>query len=94
MKLNEIKQAKKPATFKKYSNFHKWNDDNGADYYETEIDGKLVGYLLDGRRNVIGMWYNSKKIGTISLDFAKGKPIDDAQDPVAYSDEDPHWPYN
>lgn len=89
--LTEAASKKKP-TFTKYTDFSKWNDENGGDYSETEIDGKLVGVLHQGEK-VIGLWYNRKNVGSISKDFAKiNQKYGD--DPVAYSELDPTWPWS
>jgi hypothetical protein len=85
------KPAKKPELkFTWQDHWSQWNglaarvDSHEVSYEETEIDGKLVGYLLAGK-NVIGMWYNSVRGGTTCPEF-KG-------DAVEYAEADPRWPY-
>lgn len=107
MKINELiteakPKAPKQPTFTVVKNFETWNDRGGANYFETEIDGKHVGYLENEDGGVIGMWYNKAGIGTLSPDFptffdqmksqAKVKmyPGDDV---IVYSETDPNWPY-
>jgi len=93
LELNEAaKAAKAKPTFVKYDDYSKW-DAVGVDLDETEIDGKLVVVQYDGGGNVIGLWYNRAKVGSISKDFAKLRPAS-AKDPVAYSEADVHWPYD
>lgn len=90
--IKTVNEAKKPqAIFKKYTDFASWNDDNGTDYDETEIDGYLVGVLYDAE-NVIGLWYNRANVGSISYDFAEKFPSV-ATDVIAYCEKDPYWPY-
>lgn len=85
------KKLRPQPTFKKYTSFDKWNDENGGEYEEIEIDGKLIGVLYIGN-DMIGMWYNKAKIGSISNDYAKLYP-EYKDDGGVYAELDPNWPY-
>jgi hypothetical protein len=86
--VTEGKTSAKP-TFKVIDNYTVWNDSYlmraGAEYDETEIDGKLVGVAASDK-GVYGLWYNKAKFGTFSP-----TPFKTA---VAYSEADPNWPYD
>lgn len=102
--LNEAKAKKSPTlpTFVVVRSFEEWNDKNGGNYDEDEIDGKLVGILRDEDDQVIGMWYNKAKMGTISKDFPayfkslfKSRPhLRQDDDFLVYAETDTNWPYD
>ncbi len=90
-KLKKVEEGKTSAKsmFKVIDNYTVWNDSYlmraGAEYDETEIDGKLVGVAASDK-GVHGLWYNKAKFGTFSP-----TPFKTA---VAYSEADPNWPYD
>lgn len=87
------KPVKRPvATFTRSDDFTRWHDDNGGAYWETEIDGNLIGSLYNESGQLVGLWYNEAGFGTISTDFATLFP-DAATDEVCYSEKDKNYPY-
>ena len=95
MKRANLKKAKKrmaavyaPGGFKEKT-FDQLNDLCGDHTYdETEIDGHPIGYWVDSKGNVIGMWYNQAKVGSYNP-----KVNGDGTDPVTFTEADPNWPY-
>jgi hypothetical protein len=95
--------TRKPAApqFTKYTNYELWERERyarGANYSETEIDGRLVGVAVVGTTynewgyvrdtgKVVGMWYNKASIGSFVQD---GTSFDDS---LSYAEQDTTWPY-
>ncbi len=76
--------------FSKTNDYGLWHDPlhaRGAYYAETAINGYLIGYMVSVDDKVIALWYNKEGMGTVNLDSK-------VDDPVAYSEQDPNWPYN
>jgi HD domain/Cytidylyltransferase-like len=97
------RKPRKPAApqFTKYTNYELWERERyarGANYSETEIDGRLVGVAVVGTTynewgyvrdtgKVVGMWYNKAGIGSFVQD---GTSFDDS---LSYAEQDTAWPY-
>jgi hypothetical protein len=86
--MAEGKSSAKKPTFKRIDDYAVWNDDYvmriGAEYEETEIDGKLIGVAWTNN-GVRGLWYNKARVGSFSsIPF---------EDEMAYSESDPNYPY-
>jgi hypothetical protein len=97
------RKPRKPAApqFTKYTNYELWERERyarGANYSETEIDGRLVGVAVVGTTynewgyvrdtgKVVGMWYNKASIGSFVQD---GTSFDDS---LSYAEQDTTWPY-
>ncbi len=61
-----VNEATAPK-FEKVKNFGDVNDEmesKGFNYKETEIDGHSVGYWVNKKKIVSGIWYNKAKFGT------------------------------
>lgn len=80
--------SKSNPVFKRIDDYAAWHDDYvmriGAEYDETEIDGKLIG-LAWTNKGVRGLWYNQARFGTIS-----SVPIEDV---LVYAETDPNSPW-
>jgi hypothetical protein len=97
------RKPRKPAApqFTKYTNYDLWERERyarGANYTETEIDGRLVGVAVVGTTynewgyvkdtgKVVGMWYNKAGIGSFVQD---GTSFDES---LSYAEQDTTWPY-
>lgn len=80
--------SKSNPVFKRIDDYAAWHDDYvmriGAEYDETEIDGKLIGVAWTNK-GVRGLWYNQARFGTIS-----SVPIEDE---LVYAETDPNSPW-
>lgn len=92
MKITEVKKLTRESwkaddKFKKisYEQFERLGD-SSSDYDETEIDGYYIIVARSSADNVIGLWYQKAKVGSMNMDSL-------TKDEMGYSEIDPFWPY-